>query len=93
MQKGIGIIGFDVNCKPVEVITIKLNKMKKYIISPVTVYDDEQELWATKVGIEGKTMPLHYTVWGQTEQQSRERAERLGEILTAHYTSNPTQKQ
>lgn len=67
--------------------------MKKYIISPVTVYDDEQEQWATKVGIEGKTMPLHYTVWGQTEQHSRERAERLGQILTAHYTDKPTEKQ
>jgi len=67
--------------------------MKKYIISPVTLYDKEQESWATKVGIEGKTMPLHYTVWGITKDISRERAERLGEILTAHYNNNPTEKQ
>lgn len=67
--------------------------MKKYIISPVTVYDEEQGQYATKVGVEGNTMMLHYTVWGLTEPQSRERAERLGQILTAHYTNNPTENQ
>lgn len=67
--------------------------MKKYIISPITTWDEEEERWATKVGIEGKTMPLHYTVWGSTEQESRERAERLAEILTAHYSKNQTEKQ
>lgn len=59
--------------------------MKKYIISPVTLWDAEQEQFATKLGIEGRTMPLHYTVWGKTESQSRSRAEQLAEILTAHY--------
>lgn len=62
---------------------------KKYIISPVTLFDEEQELWSTKLGVEGKHMPLHYTVWGETELKSRERAERLAEILTAHYSKTP----
>lgn len=66
--------------------------MKKYIISPVTVYDEEQGQYATKVGVEGNTMMLHYTVWGLTEIQSRERAERLGQILTAHYDENVIKK-
>lgn len=59
-----------------------MQKEQKYIISPITTYDDEQLLYATKLGIEGKNMPLHYTVWGKTEQESRERAERLAEKLT-----------
>lgn len=55
---------------------------KKYIISPITTWENDEMLWATKVGIEGKDMPLHYTVWGKTEQESRLRTERLAEILT-----------
>jgi len=59
--------------------------MKKYIVSPHTFFDADENLWFTKMGIEGKNMPLHYTVWGKTESESRERATTLGEILTAHY--------
>jgi hypothetical protein len=59
--------------------------MKKYIISPVTLWDEEEQQFSTKLGIEGRNMPLHYTVWGKTESQSRSRAEKLAEILTAHY--------
>ena len=64
--------------------------MKKYIISPVTTYCEEQELYATKIGIEGKHMPLHYTVWGNTEAQSRARAEKLAEIITNYHSSQNT---
>jgi hypothetical protein len=60
----------------------------KYIVSPVTLYDDEQEQFSTKLGVEGKTMPLHYTVWGTTEIESRERAARLGEILSKKTGNN-----
>lgn len=59
-----------------------MSKETKYIISPITTWDDEQMLYATKLGIEGKNMPLHYTVWGKTEHESRFRAENLVEILT-----------
>lgn len=55
---------------------------KKYIISPITTWENDEMLWATKLGIEGKNMPLHYTVWGKTELESRLRTERLAEILT-----------
>lgn len=61
--------------------------MKKYIISPITTYCEEQELFATKIGVEGKHMPLHYTVWGNSEAQSRSRAEKLAEILTGYHSS------
>lgn len=62
--------------------------MKKYIISPITTYCEEQELFATKIGVEGKHMPLHYTVWGNSEAQSRARAEKLSEILTNYRSSS-----
>lgn len=55
---------------------------KKYIISPITTWEDNEMLYATKLGIEGKNMPLHYTVWGKTELESRLRTEKLAEILT-----------
>lgn len=62
--------------------------MKKYIISPITTYCEEEKLYATKLGIEGKHMPLHYTVWGNTEAQSRSRAEELAEIMTNYRSSS-----
>ena len=46
----------------------------KYIISPVTLYDNDLEMYSTKVGYEGKNMPLLYSVWGNSEQESRVRA-------------------
>lgn len=60
--------------------------MKKYTISPVTFFDEDEKLYFTKMGGDGKHMPLHYTVWGKSETESRERANSLAEILTAHYS-------
>ena len=62
--------------------------MKKYIISEHTLFDAEENLYYTKMGIEGKNMPIHYTVWGSTEQESKQRANDLAQILTAHYNNN-----
>lgn len=56
--------------------------MSKYIISPITTYNDETMLWDTKLGVEGINMPLHYTVHGKTEKESRDRTVKLAEILT-----------
>lgn len=50
-------------------------------ISPITTFNDESELYDTKVGVKGKNMPLHYTVHGRTELESRQRAIRLVEIM------------
>lgn len=56
---------------------------QNYYISPVTEYDEEQERWATKVGIKAKNiMTLHYTVWGNTKENSRSKAISLAEILS-----------
>lgn len=55
--------------------------MKKYLISPITTYCEEQELFATKIGIESTLMPLYYSVWGKSEAQSRARAEQLTQLL------------
>lgn len=61
--------------------------MKKYIISPVTTYNEDTMLFDTLLGIDGKNMPLHYTVHGKTETQSRERAVKLAEMLTNYRLS------
>lgn len=49
----------------------------KYIISAITTYCEDEELYFTKVGIDNKYMPLLYSVWGNTEQISRDRAQHL----------------
>jgi len=54
-----------------------MNKDVKYIISPITTYNEWEDLFETKVGKNGEGMPLHYIVYGKTEKESRERAERL----------------
>lgn len=60
--------------------------MKKYTISRHTLFDSDENLYFVKMGIEGKNMPVHYTVWGKTPDETRERANTLAEILTAHYS-------
>jgi len=55
--------------------------MSKFIISPVTTWDDENQLWETKVGLDGKDMPLLYSVWHKEESRSRLRAMELVECL------------
>lgn len=56
--------------------------MNEYIVSPVTVYDDEHQLFGTKVGLNTQKMPLHYTCWGKTEWESRQRADELTKNLS-----------
>jgi len=54
-----------------------------YIISTITVFDNDHELWETHVGLDLKfpQMPLRYSVWDFTEQGSRQKAEELVFIL------------
>lgn len=57
--------------------------MKTYIISDFTGYDNDEMLYFTKIGYQGKrSMPLLYTVWGLTKEISRQSAELLVEYLT-----------
>ena len=67
--------------------------MKKYILSDHTIFDEDEQLYFTKMGVEGKNMPLHYTVWGITPEQSRQRGNELGEILTKHYNAEKVSDQ
>jgi len=60
-------------------ITKLINYM--YIISPITVFDNDHELWETHVGVDSDKKPLCYSVWGKTEQISRVLAAVLVETL------------
>lgn len=65
--------------------------MPIYIISPVTLYNEDNEQFETKVGINTKYMPLQYSVWGESEATSRAKAELLVKALDAYHSSlNPT---
>ena len=52
-----------------------------YVISPVTLYDNDEQLYYTKVGLKGKNMDLLYTAWGKSAYESRVSAEKLMDIL------------
>jgi hypothetical protein len=49
----------------------------EYKISPITIFDNDHQLWETHVGIDSKEMPLLYSCWGKTEEESRKMAEYL----------------
>ena len=55
---------------------------KKYIISPVTSYDQDEELWFTKVGTNGRDMPLLFISAGKTKEESQENATKLVKLLS-----------
>lgn len=59
--------------------------MKKYIISPVTTFDEDDMLWQTKVGWDEPGMPLLYIVCASTETLSRVRASLLVDLLTTKF--------
>ena len=56
-------------------------KSVEYIISKITTYHSDHLLWETKVGINNKNMDLYYSVWGKSVVESRERSEKLREML------------
>lgn len=57
---------------------------KPFIVSEKQEYDEDKQQYGTYLGRRGKNMPLYCTVWADTPELSRERATRIGEILTAH---------
>lgn len=59
----------------------------RYVISPITTYNDDSQQFETKVGINTKHMPLQYIVCGETEANSRSKAERLVDILDNYRSS------
>jgi hypothetical protein len=52
----------------------KQNVMKKFIAGSATFYDNERDLFRTDIGINNSDGPLLCSVWGNTERQSRDRA-------------------
>ncbi len=56
--------------------------MKKYIISPITVFDNDHELWETYVGTNEKDMPLLFSAWGKNEKESRIAAQIIVDLLS-----------
>lgn len=55
----------------------------KFFISEATIFDEDEQLWFTKVGSGSKSGPLHYTVWGKDKEESRQKARELVAILQA----------
>lgn len=55
--------------------------MGKFILG-ITTWEEEDELFLTKVGTDEKDMPLWFICAGKTEKESRERAEMLVALLT-----------
>lgn len=53
----------------------------KYFISDATIFDEDEQLWFTKVGSGSKSGSLHYTVWGKNEEESRQKARDLVLLL------------
>jgi hypothetical protein len=47
----------------------------------ITVYDDWNQLFETKIGLNDKKLTLLYSVWGKTEQDSIDKARALVEKL------------
>lgn len=43
----------------------------------IAVYDEDNMLWETKVGLNNSNLTLLYSVWGKTELESKLRAEEL----------------
>jgi len=56
--------------------------MDKYVISPATVYDEDFEAFGTKIGLNKPKMPLLYTAWGATAEESEKNAKELVKKLT-----------
>jgi hypothetical protein len=56
--------------------------MSQYIISPVTLWDSEKELWETHIiHIKDKKRRFVYSAWGRTEEESSSRAYILQVLL------------
>jgi len=58
--------------------------MINFMVSPITVYDEDEELYATKVGEKDRNMDLFYTAWGKNYEESRKNAFKLLQLLNAN---------
>jgi len=54
-----------------------------YIISPITVFDEDKELFETHIGLDNEERTLLLSVWGKTEDQSRLIAQIMSDKLNS----------
>lgn len=52
-----------------------------YVTAPITVLDDDKELYETYIGLDNKEKTLLFSAWGKTEKESRTLANRVASIL------------
>lgn len=53
-----------------------------YEISPISVFDEDNMLWETKIGLGAAFgRPLYFSAWGETEKESRDRATSFIEMM------------
>lgn len=52
-----------------------------YLISPITVLDDDKGLFETHVGLDNKEMTLLISVWAETAEASRQKATEIVEMF------------
>lgn len=53
----------------------------KYLIAPITTYNEYDELFETKIAADVQGLPLICCVYGKTENGSRENAKAVVSIL------------
>ena len=56
-----------------------MRKKVELKISPITVLDNDHELWETHIG--NSEMDLLFSVWGKSEEESKGKANKLIETL------------
>lgn len=56
-----------------------------YIVSPITVFDEDKELWETYVGFDSDSKPILFSCWDKSQVLSRVRAEDLAFILNKKF--------
>ncbi len=52
-----------------------------YIISPITVFDEDKELFETHIGLDDEARTLLLSAWGKTEEESKMCANKQIEYL------------
>jgi hypothetical protein len=62
--------------------------MSQYIISPVTSYDSDKQLWETYIGKDNTNKSLVVSVWGRTKEASRDNADLFLKLLCLSEPNN-----
>ena len=55
--------------------------MEKYLIDPIIRHDSDRMLYSVYIGLQNAEKTLICTVWGNSEEQARNRANALKKLL------------